>query len=82
MADRLDIGVVDFEGAVVGSNLARTEGEEEAVVVGPLLPTVNVHECRDTAAAGNGEDVGRLQVEVLRVEVEGTLKVADQATVS
>lgn len=80
MTNGLDVGVVDLKGAVVWANtLGGVLGEEERVMVNPLLLAINMHECSDLGSRRNSKDVCCLQVEVLRVEVVRLLKVADKS---
>jgi hypothetical protein len=80
MPNCLNIGIVNLERAVMGTDTLRVCREEEGVVVHPLLTSVDVHEASYMRSFRGGEEVGCFEIEVFGIKIVGPAKVADEAT--
>lgn len=81
VANRLDVGVVDFKRAVVHALALGVLAEKERVVVDPLLAAVDVRKARHVDALGVVQNVGGDEVKVGGEKFKRAVKVAHEAGV-
>lgn len=71
----LDVRIVDFERAVMGTSLLHIHREEESMMVDPFLFPVYMHESRNFHPIWSCEKICSFQVEILGIELVCRLKI-------